>query len=96
MKDLLRRMKHRPVEEQAGAINRILRGHFNYYGLAGNARKLQSFWNFTQREWKHTLSKHSQKGRFTWEALKSLLDQHPLAPPRIRISYPQLAAYSRL
>jgi len=96
MKDLLRRMKHRPVEEQADAINRILRGHFNYYGLAGNARKLQSFWNFTQREWKHTLSKRSQKGRLTWEALQSLLEKHQLVPPRIRISYPQLAAYSRL
>jgi hypothetical protein len=24
------------------------------------------------------------------------MEQHPLAPPRIRISYPQLAAYSRL
>src|SRR5439155_6067448 len=32
MKDLRRRMKHHPVEEPAGAINRILRGHFNYYG----------------------------------------------------------------
>src|SRR2546428_5196961 len=96
MKDLRRRMKHHPVEEPAGAINRILRGHFNYYGLAGNARKLQSFWNFTQREWKHTLSKRSQKGRLTWEALKYLLEKNPLVPPRIRISYPQLPANSRL
>src|SRR5439155_18126280 len=71
-------------------------GSLQLLRLAGNARKLQSFWNFTQREWKHTLSKRSQKGRLTWEALKSLLEKHPLVPPRIRISYPQLAAYSRL
>jgi len=32
----------------------------------------------------------------TWEALKALWAKHPLAPPRIRISYPQLAAYVRL
>ena len=96
MKELLRPMKHHPVEEQARAINRILRGHFNYYGIAGNAKKLHAFWDFTRREWKHSLSKRSQNGRLTWEALNALLEQHPLAAPRIRISYPQLAAYSRL
>jgi RNA-directed DNA polymerase len=96
MRDLLRRIKHHPVEAQAGAINRVLRGHFNYYGIAGNARKLHAFWNFTWREWKHSLSKRSQNGRITWDALKAIVDQHPLAVPRIRISYPQLAAYSRL
>ena len=96
MKERLRRMKHQPVEEQVRAINQILRGHFNYYGLAGNAKKLQSFWTFTRREWKHSLSKRSQTGRQTWEAFTALLAKHPLATPRIRISYPQLAAYARL
>ena len=48
MKDLLRRISHHPVDEQACAINRILRGHFDYYGIAGNARKLHWFWNFTR------------------------------------------------
>jgi RNA-directed DNA polymerase len=84
------------VEEQASAINQMLRGHFNYYGLAGNARKLQDFWDFTWREWKHSLSKRSQKGKLTWEAFQSLLDQHPLVRPRIRIPYSQLPLYARL
>jgi group II intron reverse transcriptase/maturase len=96
MKERLRRMKHHPVEHQARTINQILRGHFNYYGVAGNAQKLHAFWNFTRREWKHSLSKRSQKGRMTWEDLQSLWSQHSMAPPRIRISYPQLAAYVRL
>jgi group II intron reverse transcriptase/maturase len=96
LKERLRRMKHEPVEEQACAINQILRGHFNYYGLAGNARKLQEFWDFTWREWKHTLSKRSQTGRLTWEAFKALLEKHPLVRPRIRIPYSQLASYARL
>jgi group II intron reverse transcriptase/maturase len=92
----LRRLKHQPVEEQARAINQILRGHFNYYGLAGNATKLQAFWNFTWREWKHSLSQRSQKGRLNWEDFTALLDKHPLVRPRIRISYSQLASYARL
>ena len=96
MKERLRRMRRHPVAEQARAINQILRGHFNYYGIAGNAKKLHAFWNFTRREWKHSLSTRSQKGRLTWEDLKALLDKHPLEPPRIRISYSQLAAYVQL
>jgi group II intron reverse transcriptase/maturase len=96
MKERLRRMQHQPVEAQARAVNQILRGHFNYYGIAGNARKLQDFWDFTWREWKHTLSKRSQKGRLTWEDFKALLAKHPLVRPRIRLSYPRLTAYARL
>jgi hypothetical protein len=96
MKDRLRRMRHQPVEEQARAVNQILRGHFNYYGLAGNGQKLQDFWDFTRNEWKHSLSKRSQTGRLTWEALKALVEKHPLVQPRIRISYSQLASYARL
>src|SRR5205823_2483225 len=46
MRERLHRMRHHPVKEQARAINQILRGHFNYYGIAGNVRKLQAFWNF--------------------------------------------------
>jgi hypothetical protein len=41
MREQLHRMKHHPVKEQARAINQILnqilRGHVNYYGIAGNA-----------------------------------------------------------
>jgi group II intron reverse transcriptase/maturase len=33
MKERLRRMQHQPVEAQARAVNKILRGHFNYYGI---------------------------------------------------------------
>jgi len=96
LKARLQRMRHKPVEEQALAINQILRGHFNYYGLAGNGRKLQDFWDFVWQEWKHSLSTRSQKGRLTWEAFKALLDKHPLVRPRIRIPYSQLASYVRL
>jgi group II intron reverse transcriptase/maturase len=96
MKDRLRRMRHQPVEAQARTINQMLRGHFNYYGLAGNAGKLQAFWTFTWREWKHSLSQRSQKGGFTWEAFTALLEKQPLIRPRIRVRYSQFASYARL
>ena len=96
MKDKIRRVRHWPVEEQRKVINATLRGHFTYYGIAGNGKKLAAFWNFTRREWRHSLSRRSQKGRLTWEAFVALLERDPLTLPRVRIQYPDLAAYTRL
>ena len=96
MREKIRRIKHWPVVEQVKAINAILRGHFNYYGLAGNARRLQRFSDFTCEEWRHSLSKRSQKGRLNWERFAALLEQHPLVTPKLKINYSQMAAYARL
>lgn len=96
MKARIRRSKHWPVEEQVKMINAVLRGHFNYYGIAGNAGRIVGFWRFTKEEWKHSLSKRSQKGRLNWERFKALLEQHQLAAPKIRLNYSQLAGFSRL
>lgn len=96
MKEKILRMRHWPVEQQIKVINAVLRGHFNYYGIAGNAKKLQEFWNLTRREWKHSLSNRSQNGRINWESFKALLDKYPMAFPRLKLSYPQLSTYVRL
>lgn len=96
IKEKLKRIRHRPVEEQAGAINATLRGHINYYGIAGNGKKIVKFWHSVRNEWRHWLSKRSQKGRVTWEKFLELEKKHPLVAPKIRISYSQLASYSRL
>jgi hypothetical protein len=34
-------MRHLPVGEQAVNLRRVLRGHYAYYGIAGNFRALQ-------------------------------------------------------
>jgi group II intron reverse transcriptase/maturase len=96
MKEKIRRVRHWPVEEQRKVINAVLRGHFNYYGIAGNAKRLGRFWNFTRQEWKHSLSKRSQKGRLNWERFMALLEKNPLESPKLKINYSRMAAYSRL
>ncbi|MDZ7582053.1 MAG: RNA-directed DNA polymerase [Deltaproteobacteria bacterium] len=40
MKDLMGRMRHLPVKEQVIKLNGVLRGHYAYYGIAGNIRAL--------------------------------------------------------
>ena len=41
LRDLMRRMRHLPLEEQVINLNQVLRGDYAYYGIAGNFRALQ-------------------------------------------------------
>src|SRR6266481_9019951 len=38
LQDLLRRIRHLSVREQVNTLNAALRGHYAYYGIAGNFR----------------------------------------------------------
>ncbi len=95
LKQKLKAIRHWPVADQAKAINAILRGHNNYYGIAGNATRIARFYNFAREEWRHWLSKRSQH-RIPWDEFVALEQKHALVPPKIRITYPQMASYVRL
>jgi len=55
LRDLMRRMRHLPVRVQAFNLNRVLRGHYDYYGIAGNFRALQKVHRFVERYWRKML-----------------------------------------
>jgi group II intron reverse transcriptase/maturase len=93
MKEKLHKMMHWGVEQQVEAINRMLVGHYNYYGMAGNKRLLTNFWYFTLKQWRRRLSRRSQRGRMNWVKLNEILSKHRLAPPRIRVPYSALKSY---
>ncbi len=95
-KQTIKRIQHWPVKEQAKMLGAVLRGHFNYYGIAGNAARINNFWHQVQNEWRHSLSRRSQRGRVNWAEFASILKQYPLPPPRVRLSYNDLIAYHRL
>src|SRR5271166_757957 len=40
LQELMRRIRHYAISEQASEINAVLRGHYAYYGVAGNLRSL--------------------------------------------------------
>jgi hypothetical protein len=47
----MREIRHRSLKEQAEAINQILRGHYAYYGLAGNFWSLRKVYRRVARYW---------------------------------------------
>lgn len=40
LRELMRRIRHYKIQEQAKEINQVLRGHYAYYGLGGNHKSL--------------------------------------------------------
>ncbi len=56
--------------------------HYQYYGITGNGRKIDSFRYYTVRELFKTLNRRSDQWT-SWEKLYKLLQYNPIAPARI-------------
>ena len=96
LRDLMRRMRHLPVREQAINLNRVLRGHYAYYGIAGNFRALQKVHRFVERYWRKMLSSRSRKGHMTWEVFHRIKTCFPLQRPKLYLPYRELQAIAVL
>ena len=91
--DQMRQIRHLPIQEQVDALNLILRGHYAYYGVAGNIRALQRVHRFVERYWRKMLCSRSWAGRhLTWAVFNRLKARVPLLRPRLRLPYPALQA----
>ncbi len=75
--------RHMRVADQRVALNQKLRGHYNYYGVTGNARALCNFRRMVERLWRKWLSRRSREAHLNWQAFRRLLHHYPLAPPRV-------------
>jgi group II intron reverse transcriptase/maturase len=88
----LRRRLHHPLPVVAKWLRVVLLGHYRYYGLPGNSRKLQSFYFHVGRLWYKALLRRSQRHRLNWERMNRLIN-HWLPRPRIYHPYPDLSVY---
>ena len=83
--DWCRRHRHLPVKQQHLALSRKLNGHFNYFGLNGNAGSLKVLHHKVVRLWKKWLDRRSQRARMTWKRFEQLLAANTLPAPTIRV-----------
>ena len=68
LQELMRHIRHHTIGDQVGEINAVLRGHYAYYGVAGNLRCLVKVYRAVERYWCRMLRSRSWAGRrFTWE-----------------------------
>lgn len=88
----LRQRLHHPLPVVAKWLRVVLLGHYRYYGVPGNSRKLHSFHYHLSRIWYKTLRRRSQRHRLNWERMNRLINRW-LPRPRIYHPYPDLSMY---
>ena len=94
--DLMKRMRHLSIKEQAFNLNRVLRGHYAYSGIAGNFRALQRVHRIVERYWRKMLNSRNREGRVTWEIFQKIKAHYPLQQPKHVLPYPRLQAIAVL
>ena len=92
----MQRMRHLPIREQVINLNRFLRGHYAYYGIAGNIRALQRVYRAVERYWYKMLCSRSRKGSFPWAVFHRIKVRFPLQQPRLALPYRELQAIAVL
>ena len=93
---LLQILRHEPLKEQAAQINQVLRGHYAYYGIAGNLGSLHRVYRRVERYWREMLSRRSRKGRVRWEVFFAIKHTYPLQRPKLYLPYVRLKQYAVL
>ncbi len=78
-----RKHRHDPVDAQQKALNRKLRGHYQYYGRSTNFMSLMEFSDRVRHIWHKWLNRRTRGNRLPWLAYQRLLRRHPLLHPRI-------------
>ena len=89
-------MRHLPVGEQVINLNRVLRGHYAYYGIAVNFRALQRVHRAVERYWRKMLSSRSRTGNVSWGVFHRIKQRFPLQRPKLLLPYRQLQRYAVL
>lgn len=85
--DWCRENRHESVRDQHRTLVRKLNGHYQYYGITGNARSLENFLYQLRRSWHKWLNRRSEKKTLTWARFIEILEHYPLPTPRIVHSY---------
>jgi RNA-directed DNA polymerase len=92
--DWCRKNRHWSLRDQHRHLSSMMRGHFAYYGVGGNSRRLHWFANQVARVWRKWLSRRDRQGVVRWARFNELLARHPL--PSVKILHGYAAASESL
>lgn len=73
-----RKHRHLPVAQQWKSVCRSLVGHFNYFGVVGNAGRLMALRHEAYGIWRRWLDRRSQRARMGWLKMRLLHQRYPL------------------
>ena len=82
LQELMRQIRHQTIRNRSTRSIALLRGHYAYYGVAGNIRALQRVYRLVERYWRRMLRSRSWAGRrLTWAAFNQIKERIPLLRP---------------
>ena len=97
LQELMRQIRHHRIGDQVSEINAALRGHYAYYGVAGNIRALFKVYRATERYWHKMLCSRSwTASRMTWDKFNQIKQRTPLLRPKLRLPHRELQALAVL
>lgn len=67
-------------------VKRKLQGHYNYYGVTDNYRRIAKYRDIVGKLTFKWLNRRSQRKSFSWDKFNLYLKQNRLPKPRIRVS----------
>lgn len=82
-----RGMMHWPLNAQHEKLCQMLMGHYAYFGITGNFRRLKQLHHRVAQIWHKWLSRRSWKSHVNWEQFERVLESLALPRPRIVHSY---------
>ena len=82
-----KRMRHWPVRAQHQRLCQVLTGHYAYFGISGNIKRLCLLYQCARRIWQKWLSRRSSKSYVVWERYLRMLERYALPSPKIVHAY---------
>jgi group II intron reverse transcriptase/maturase len=83
MTEWVKKHRDQKLDRTMKTLRSKLQGTWNYYGLIGNSRRMQLFYNQTCRILHKWLNRRSQRKSMTWPAFNRMLARFQVPPPRI-------------
>jgi group II intron reverse transcriptase/maturase len=81
----IRQNMHTPIGELIKKLNVKLRGHYNYYGLSHNFKKMNGFYKYVERTLFKTLNRRGGKRKLNWDLFGKIMGHNPLLLPKITV-----------
>ena len=75
--------RHQSIPDQHTHLAAMMRGHYAYYGITGNYRRLSWYARQVATIWQKWLARRDRRGRFPKSQFTALLQRHPLPAARI-------------
>ena len=77
---------HGKFSDLISKLNRKMVGHYRYYGISGNFKGIQKFYEFVKKAVYKVENRRSQRSWLTWARYARLLEKFPILRPKLYVN----------